>query len=183
MLVAGREAPGWFNLIISRLLKKHASHVSQRCLSSSSTRGGYGNQLSARSDSRCGKAKKACSAASGRFEIDGHVGKLGLFCSGGAEGARSTQRHVDRGHNQLHLPHQTTRRVRPVARSRTSEGKMGLFCETLGWYRHRYDWKGRTSDLEEDTMRPQRDTPIKLMIRLWLGELILPISSATGLPS
>jgi hypothetical protein len=81
VLGAGREAPGCFNLIISRLQKKHASHVSQRCLSSSSTRGGYGNQLSARSDSRCGKAKKACSAASGRFEIDGQVGKLGLFCS------------------------------------------------------------------------------------------------------
>ena len=39
VLVAAREAPGWFNLIISRLLKKHASHVSQRCLSRRARRG------------------------------------------------------------------------------------------------------------------------------------------------
>ena len=37
--------------------------------------------------------------------------------------------------------------------------------------------------MAEETSRPQRDTPINLMIRLWLGELIVPTSPVTGLPS
>jgi hypothetical protein len=60
---------------------------------------------------------------------------------------------------------------------------MVLFCEALVWCRYQYDWKGRTSDLAEETTRPQCDTPIQLMIRLWLGELILPTSPVTGPPS
>ena len=72
-------------------------------------------------------------------------------------------RHVDRCHPpHLRFQRQTTRRVRPGGRIRTSEGKLGLFCETLvrstsmpeafrvqaGGYR--CDWKGRTADLGAD---------------------------------
>ena len=41
-------------------------------------------------------------------------------------------------------------------------------------YRYQCDWKGLNYDLKEDLTRPQRNTPIKLLIPLRLRDLISP---------